>query len=238
MLFIQKNFRSAARLAMLAAPIALVSCAGYVMHPSPMPTGYTYHNDLYKAPPGADPLIYRAPSSTVTVVETTETVHYEGSGAAEMIVPVEYEVAAEELFARIEVGFGRPEDPVFVRIARNEAESYFAQALSQTLRQRGYRVADGRGQGPFTLDYVLDSGQFGDPARTLVTLNVLQKDHPVAQESGIYSLPVWTMEPVAVSAPMAPTARVMEDESVTVYMPETGQAPVSIRPPAATRLNE
>lgn len=166
--------RSLLRFVVLAAPLALVACAD-----TAMPTGYTYHNEVYKAPPGPEA------SPPAKIVKTTG-MNNMGTETVTMSSPPElgpdglpiggssaYDGVADDLVARMIRNFGRPMEPVFV----NDS-SPMAPSLRGSLKRNGIPVAVNPGDGPFVLDNAVQGAN--------ASITFFSNHDRVTSESGSY----------------------------------------------------
>lgn len=164
------------------APVALSACSSADMQ---MPTGYTYHNEIYKAPPGPEA------SPPAKLISTTSAASAGNGGAISLPAadgsglsgdntlstqiggPETYAAAADDLVARMLRNFGRPMEPVLVKDS-----SVMAGALKSSLTRNGVPVAANPGDGPF----VLDNSVQGQTA----TIQFISNHDPVTSETGSY----------------------------------------------------
>lgn len=214
----QKYFFNTARVFLLGAPLILAACTSD-FGPYPMPTGYTYHGDVYKAPPGPEPVLKRiehandAPQPPVQVDAGMPAQDvYVASPIVVQSAPGEaWDNAARELVTRMTGSFGMPTEAVYLRAAdmASPAEVNLEQALRGVMTQSGFQMAAGPGSGPYTLHYAVSplSG-VSDGSRMMVTITLMGRDGAVAEESGIYTLNAMADSSVSVIAPPVPAAQV------------------------------
>lgn len=235
------------RIVPLSVMGALLALAGCASGPHPMPSGYSHHNMLYKAPPGAEAKpprgakkVQQAP--VVPMQAPADTGFYEMEGAyfdapapaqyTQAVATQEYRMAADDLIARTEKNFGRLSEPVLVRApaSHDAGEGAFAAALQQVLETRNYRVTTASGDSAYTLGYQIDRNQFDAPDRAMATLNVHVMESIAWQESGIYTLPLSTfahaaapslnMPPKADEATVARPARLTDPVEAQYVLPK------------------
>lgn len=171
------TLRPVLRLFTLAAPLALMACTSAVMQ---MPTGYTYHNEVYKSVPGPEaskPARILQPGDVapngMTVMQT-ESVPLGGTADASGNYPDAVVcAAADTLVGQLMRNFGRPMEPVFVPVM-----SPLAPCLSAALQRANVPVAANPGDGPFVLEHVISAGT--------ATITFMSNHDPVVSESGAY----------------------------------------------------
>lgn len=197
-----KNTRGSVVL-LLAAIVFLTNCTSD-HGPWPMPTGYTYHNDKYKAPPGPEPVFKKwemehGMSQAPTPPRTIDT-HLDNSpavgGGADMPVaasspigndPRLWQSAADDLTGRLFAGFGKPAEALYIVPSDGSEDSrIFAAALRASLQQRGVPVADTQGGGSFALHTAIASVDGG--GRRLLTVSLYNGPRKAAGESGLYNV--------------------------------------------------
>ena len=179
-----QTFRSVLRFAAVLAPLALMACASDDMA---MPTGYTYHNEVYKSAPGPEA------SKPATILETnaqTAGMNQQGSVTGTLSDaerdaaargygsgdPEAYRAISDDLIARMVTNFGRPMEPVFV----NESSPMTA-SLKASMSRHNIPVAAKPGDGPFVLDHGIDGA---------TAIIVFFSNHArVTSESGAYAPP-------------------------------------------------
>ncbi len=88
------------RLVSLMLVLLLISGCDWFSRPTSMPAGYTYHNDLYKSPPG--PVVKKAGSESsagkqVQVIETTQPPRTGNLPEPLINAPVNEEIEMEQL---------------------------------------------------------------------------------------------------------------------------------------------
>lgn len=118
--------------------VALTGCE-ILMSPSPMPAGYTYHNDAYKSPPGPD----------------AKDIGYDYSYAQNEMVQQEWVVAARDLVVHMEQETGLLPQKIYVKdvLFASGFNQAFDHALRRALRERGYVLASGADSFPARLTY-------------------------------------------------------------------------------------
>ena len=165
-----RSLNTAILLAALTAPLGLAACAD--QGPWPLPTGYTYENGRYQAPPGPQPVfkkieaehlasdhvnepapVARTSSTTTTEIMTTTSV---AGGAVGPLV--------DQLFG----DFGKPAEPVWIAPAAGTAASpSFEAQLRAALDARGVKASDNAGGGPFGIHYSVIPAEDGKSHVTL-----------------------------------------------------------------------
>jgi len=169
--------------------------------PWPMPTGYTYHQGQYKAPPGpeAEPLFKvwdskqtehqpagaamdttmmepaAVPAPDMVAVTPAPAVSYD-AGALDM--------AASDLVKRMIAQTGQPMEPVYVEPGQNMA---FEASLRNALQGHGVKLAPVQGAGPFTLRYAIGNAVSYGQQNISISL-VASGGVPVGAADGMYTL--------------------------------------------------
>lgn len=171
-------FASALRFIVLSAPLALMACTAADLA---MPTGYTYHNEIYKSWPG--PEVPRpaqilvtgdvAPNG-MTVMQTETTTLQGGPDATGNYPDAVLCSAADDLVGRLLTNFGQPMEPVYV-----PSMSPLTSCLVAALRRGNVPVAGNPGDGPFVLEHAVSGGS--------ATITFLSNHDPVVSESGTYA---------------------------------------------------
>jgi hypothetical protein len=181
---------SALRILILSAPLALAACTSEGLQ---MPKGYTYHNEIYKAPPGPEA------SPPAKILQTTGGLYSgaDGSGAgADGATPNGMHVvqtenvtmtagpdgtfdnqslctAADDLVGRLLRNFGRPMEPVLV-----PDSSPLTSCLRNALQRGNVPIAQRPGDGPFVLEHTVNGANAG--------ITFMSNHDPVTSESGAY----------------------------------------------------
>lgn len=166
------------RFMVLAAPLALMACTSADLQ---MPTGYVYHNEIYKSQPGpeAPPAakILKTGDTTpsgMTVVQQ-ESVAMTGGPDANGVYPESVLcAAADDLVGRLLRNFGRPMEPVLV-----PPMSPLASCLTRALQNGQVPIAANPGDGPFVLEHTISAGA--------ASITFLSNHDPVTSESGAYA---------------------------------------------------
>lgn len=209
-----QKINAALRLALLCAPVALVAACSS----TPMPTGYTYHNEVYKAPPGPEASrpahivdtngMSQSGSMSATLSEEEQRRLAQGSTDAEAFRGV-----ADELVRMMLANFGRPMEPSFI----NESSPLTA-SLKASFAANGIPVAVNPGDGPFVIDHSISG-----PVATMVFFS--NHDRVTSFESAAIPgpAPVSTM-----SVPVMETTTITET-TVTepVTLPEAAPAVIT-----------
>jgi len=152
------------RALVLTFPALLMACSSAEMH---MPTGYVYHNEVYKAPPGPEAGIQAKVAGQDGAVASTRGMTYMGGESTVMENPpaigpdglpiggyAAYQGVADDLVAKLMRNLGRPMEPVFVNNS-----SAMAPALRASLTRNAVPVAVKPGDGPFVLDNKVDGAR-------------------------------------------------------------------------------
>lgn len=176
-----QKLHSAFRLALLCAPVALIACQA-------MPTGYTYHNEVYKAPPGPEA---SPPAHILNTGTHADTSHLHSQGRLTSTLseaeqhaarggaygddgdPEAFRGVADDLIARMVANFGRPMEPVFV----NQSSPMTA-SLKASMRRHEIPVAVNPGDGPFVIDHMIEGAN--------ATIVFFSNHARVTSESGSY----------------------------------------------------
>lgn len=179
-----------------------------------MPTGYSYHNQKYKAPPGPDAV---APFDEIEAPAPLPGQTAPMVSAPESVTGVMWQPVFTDLLTKIEAKFGMLVDPVFVMPSGNvEADA----ALRTVMNERGYHIAAAQGTSP----YIMRPSIGGQS----VEVALMSGATALAVESTAVSMP-------EIAAPVAPEpmpiADMPMDSSVEVNMPEgDAGAPVPLAP--------
>ena len=206
---------SSGKMLLLGVVSLLAAGCSSATGPWPMPTGYAYHNEEYKAPPGPEPepvfkqwesrrkggtapvvlsTTFENPSETVSdAPAAAEPVTADAIPMAPDTVPVtpvtseSLRAAADELTAQLFKQFGRPAEAVYID-ANAATDPGFDKALRESLQAQGVPVATAPGMGPFTLT-VSSMELAGDTAgRRVMTLAVTSAGKKVAEATGLYAV--------------------------------------------------
>ncbi len=185
-----------------------------------MPTGYTYHNEVYKAPPGK---------------EASKPAHVVGQGTAPAMVvdqaPVQQTeglppgftnadidsltVVAEDLLAKLVRNFGRPMEPTMVitHPANTNRDAAMEMALRRAMQNQGIPVSTAAGEGPFSLGYAIaDRAQNGAGAYTLdAEIFLVVQGQEITRQHGSVDV---SAAPVYMNNPPVPVADVSSDPIV------------------------
>lgn len=233
MLAQNNKFKTSVRVLLLGAPLFLAACHSD-FGPFPMPSGYTHHDKLYKAPPGPEPVLKKIEHSHIAPAEDevkTECAPCGPMAQADMIVAVpasgDFDHAAQDLITRLVNDFGRPAEPVYLRPASPDGmEMSLEKALRTAMADKGFTIAPAPGLGPFTLNYAISALGMGDGSRTMVTVSLTGADGVIQEVSGIYALgaPAPMPEPVVINE-----ADDMEPATVPVTVVAPGE-PMPIGP--------
>jgi hypothetical protein len=164
--------------------LALAACA----NPSPFASGYTYHGDLYKAPPGPE----------------ARDIGYDYTLQRNDNVVQIWQIVAQDLVSQLEEQTGLAAQPVYIEKQENPNafNASFDNALREQFKQRGY-VLSAIPDGAVYLRYNAEEAKseenvpanpegFGDYLMTLQTLDVTGEEPVVTGEvGGVYKLPVY-----------------------------------------------
>jgi hypothetical protein len=196
-----QKINAALRFVLFCAPVALVAACSA----TPMPTGYTYHNEVYRAPPGPEASrpahivatngMTQTGSMSATLSEEEQRRLAQGSRDAEAFRSV-----ADELVRLMLVNFGRPMEPSFI----NDSSPMTA-SLKASFAAHSIPVAVNPGDGPFVIDHSITG-----PTATMVFFS--NHDRVTSFESASTSGPV----PMS-SAPVSIT----ETTTITETVPES-----------------
>lgn len=210
----KKKIQLATTILALGAAVGLTACDH--IGPTPMPTGYSYHNQKYKAPPGPDAV---APYDEITAPAPLPGQTAPMSADSSMATGVAWQPAFNEILTQIESKFGKLVDPVFVLPSGNaEADA----ALRSVLNERGYHVAAQQGGAFYTM-----RPSIGDQT---VELALMTGATTVIAQSAAVAMPQAPAVPAAPAAPI-PAAEMPMDSSVEVNMPEGEiSAPMPLAP--------
>jgi hypothetical protein len=162
--------------------LALTACA----NPSPFASGYTYHGDLYKAPPGPD----------------ARDIGYEYTLERNDNVVQIWRIVAQDLVSQLEERTGLGAQPIYIEAEENPNafNASFDNALREQFVERGFTV-NATPEGALYLRYNAEEAKteenvpgnpegFGDYVMTLQTLDLTGKEEVVTSEvGGVYKLP-------------------------------------------------
>ncbi|MFN3700921.1 MAG: hypothetical protein ACK4VI_05275 [Alphaproteobacteria bacterium] len=125
--------------------LVLAGCHNYVVRPSAVPSGYSYHNDLYKSPPSPDP-------TAIGYTYSAEKNEHVIEGMRDR---------ALQLFSQIEQDADLAGSTLYIANARNHngQNSTFDHALREVVRERGYRIASEPNEDTSVLVYSIDEPQ-------------------------------------------------------------------------------
>lgn len=187
-----QKFQSVVCLALICALPALTACSSARMS---MPTGYTYQNEVYKAPPGraasppsnlgktsavVSPGGMTAPmdgDSPLQIVDAPAEMTTDGNTITTPLTtndgPDPYHDMADSLVQRMIENFGRPMEPVLV-----PASSAMAQSLKDSLVRHEIPVALNPGDGPFVLENAIDGAN--------ASITFFSNHDRVTSEAGTY----------------------------------------------------
>ncbi len=182
--------------------------------PYPMPTGYKYHNEQFKTPPGPEPVYKKwkhrnEPREMCTKTLTGKCSHHTATAAphdapaAEMPGTAMWHQAAREMVARLTAKFGLATEGVYIEPeAGAAADPAFEHALAEEFAGHGV-LRMHTGHAPFGVLYrITPPGSFsGD--RVMVDARILSGGRTAAEASGAYHVPGYT-------PPMAPAMSVTE----------------------------
>lgn len=191
---------------MTAAAFVLLTGCTSDFGPWPFPTGYTYHNEEYKAPAGPEPVFKKweaarknkkkQDAAPAPVLDT----HFAArkAKAAQASAPVSpspdtndsqlWLSAANDLTGRLFTKFGKPTEPVYLPSpGAAEQDQFFAAALHAALQDQGAAIAAQPGAGPFSMHYKTNDTGSGE-GRLLLTITMQSGTQTLAEESGIYTV--------------------------------------------------
>lgn len=113
--------------------------------------------------------------------------------------------AAADLMNRTEHDFGHMRDAIYIRPPVTPGETLFVQALTDTLRQRNYKLSTDLQKSAFVADY--NVGAPGPTGQAGITLKIAGQDgHSLQQETGDYAVsgdPAVMAAAMPVAAPLA-----------------------------------
>lgn len=191
---------------MMAAAFVLLTGCTSDFGPWPFPTGYTYHNEEYKAPAGPEPVFKKweaarksnkKQGAAATPVLDTHFVDHKAVAVPQPVsVPASPAIndpqlwlsAANDLTGRLFTKFGKPTEPVYLSSpGMAEQDQFFAAALHAALQDQGVAIAAQPGTGPFAMHY--KTSDIGGAGRLLLTITMQSgAQPPLAEESGIYTV--------------------------------------------------
>lgn len=138
-----------------AAALGLGACVDSMS--MQMPTGYTYHDQVYKAPPGPEANVKEAKiihvdtsgmnkvgSETVTMGSALPP----GFDPNDPAIKEQLRLTADELIARLLRNLGRPMEPTFVLDS-----SPLTAALKDSMTRNNLPIAVNPGDGPFVIEH-------------------------------------------------------------------------------------
>lgn len=195
------------RMIMMGLPlIALTACSNN-FGPFSVPSGYTYHADKYKAPPG--PELVRGGFVTPKheeqeeeftapeLEETPEVAIEENIEIQETLVdpvllsldPDKVLLAANKILDRIEVKFGKLTEPLYLKAADPDESLNpdFEKALRQAMNSRGYDLAPVPGHSPFHMIYgITHPAAYHYDSQATLSLTLMGGKTELAFDSGKY----------------------------------------------------
>lgn len=183
-----------ARILLLGAPLFLAACHSD-FGPFPMPSGYAHLDELYKAPPGPEPVLKKIDHQRVP--QSIDNGPAETAVAMSAPAPVDvamplgvWDDAASDLIARMVETFGKPAEPVYIQSAAtmSGAEMNLDKALRAAMMNSGIKIAPAPGMGPFTLDYAISGLDVGDGTRSMITITLKDSGTKVNETTGIYTV--------------------------------------------------
>lgn len=205
------SIKALGMIAFATASLSLAACSD--LGPTPMPSGYTYHSDTYKAPPGPEPIFrqwgmaYDADSSWIpedmsTSIDDSAMTDHDRAAVevtTPMVAPISqpapslhdklrWQDASRDLLSRLVSSFGQPAEAVYLKPGSGTADMmrHFSDALFVAMTEQGMTVAAQPGMGPFAMQY--SAGDIGTPGRVLLTLTLMSGGQIAAEESGIYTV--------------------------------------------------
>lgn len=218
-----KNLPKPFFVALLTAPVLLAGCTQN--GPWPMPTGYTYHHDEYKAPPGPQPVFKKweykhgvreepqpmpmqLEGQSVATAETAPVMAVSSSATTNS-----WQQAADELVSRMVAAFGRPTEAVWFEADTASPDSInFDKVLRNALAAQKIGIADMPGASPFTLHYSV--GDAGDSSgHLLLSIVLMSGGQRVESESGMYK---FTDGAVMVSVPAPQSSATSAPAALTI----------------------
>lgn len=229
-----QKINAALRFALFCAPVALVAACSA----TPMPTGYTYHNEVYKAPPGPEASrpahivetsgMTQTGSMSATLSEEEQRRLAQGSSDAEAFRSV-----SDELVRLMLANFGRPMEPSYI----NDSSPMTA-SLKASFAAHSIPVAVNPGDGPFVIDHSISG-----PTATMVFFSNHDRvtSFELASTSGptpMSSAPVSIMETTTVTETTV-TEPVTNPDAAPVVITETVTAPAPVmETPASVTTTE
>lgn len=186
-MFASKRSRSYVVCAALVSVPLLLSACGKDWGPGPMPTGYTYQGDVYKAAPGPRPGKFDDRLGT----QDKDVVPYHPGGHGTMLgqsgheagiyVVSTWSIVAQDLIDRMLVELGKPMETVYVVPGDFPA---LEDALRQAMVNRTIPVSLRNGDGPFTLQYIVTR----IPNSNAVSVTLMSVGSKVHEVNGVYTL--------------------------------------------------
>lgn len=143
------------RALMLSAALGVVACTDSMS--MQMPTGYTYHDQVYKAPPGPEANVKEAKiihvdtsrmNNMMTETVTMGSALPPGFDPNDPAIAAQLRLTADELIARLLRNLGRPMEPTYVLDS-----SPLTAALKDSMARNQLPIAANPGDGPFVIDH-------------------------------------------------------------------------------------
>ncbi len=214
-----KNLPKPLYVALLSAPLLLAACTQN--GPWPMPSGYSYYHDEYKAPPGPKPVfkkweykngVREEPQPMPTQLDGQSTATMEAAPSPAPVATMSsapaatgsWQQAADELVGRMVAAFGRPTESVWLESDNSSADAMnFDKVLRDALASQKITIAETPGASPFVLHYsVGDAG--GGSGQSLLSIVLMSGGQRVESESGVYKFTdSAAMTPAPASAPQS-----------------------------------
>lgn len=190
------SYKTALPLVMI---LGLTGCQNYFVKPSAIPSGYTYHNDLYKSPP--------SPEAT--------NLGYTYSEAKNAQLVESMRVKALELFNQLESGYDMAGVGLYIynTHSHNPQNATLDHVLRDIVREKGYRISsvpDGAiGLGysinePKDLEKEINFGDLQDDnrktahydridtyERMILKLELTDGPEVIGRASGMYDMPMY-----------------------------------------------
>lgn len=174
------------------APLMLAACASD-NGPYAMPSGYTHHGDVNKAPNGPELSVIEKRSKENTMPAPDIQAEEPRVKAAKPAVvnpqsleTGKWQTAADTLVRDMTMNFGQPAEAVYVTKGKSVEDMSLAAALRNALTDNQIDVTEQRGMSPFTMSYAVAAPMDRGDSRKMVKIMLSDYDKTIAEEAGLF----------------------------------------------------